>query len=344
MTSTCSKTTVEPFTGEVAWPYWQTLVEVAKNKGVASTYINSDSGGGDYCGPVAVDEYLSLFSKGVGQSTGFGMSLGKAVTLGTFPVLGMTLLSCQNLGQVLTQILRYEGLNHDLGVSSLSLSEPVSRYIWTPNCIYLPDIQSELSFHLALSVFAGVQTFSPKLIQQTVPVERVGFMINKPKHINAYRDFFQAEVVFGQKFNFLDFKSSILDQAVLGGDMASFSALTAHADCLLKDSSKGTIVVQLKRILPRALRQHQFRVDDLADELNISVRTLQRQLKESGTKFQVVLDGVRKNLAEHHLREKKLSMSDIAFLVGYQEQSSFNHAFKGWSGVSPSVFRGKGIS
>ena len=338
MTSTCSNTTVQPFNGEVALPYWQTLVEVAKNSGLASSFLLGDENSVDYVGAVSVDKYLSLFSKGVSKCDAFGVSLGCAVTLGTFPVIGMTLLSCRNLRQVLEQVLRYEGLNHDLGVSKLVFGSLNSRYIWSPNYLYLPDLHSKVSFQLALSIFSGIQTFSPLLIQQTIPIECVGFTIEKPKRGDVYREFFQAEVLFGQEYNFIDFKSSMLNQVVVGGDVASFSALTSYADGLLGIASGNTIVLQLQRILPPALRRHQFRVADLANELNISVRTLQRQLKESGTKFQDVLDRVRRDLAEYYLLEKKLPMSEVAFLVGYQEQSSFNHAFKSWTGVSPKRF------
>lgn len=178
------------------------------------------------------------------------------------------------------------------------------------------------------------------LIRQAVSVECIGFVIEKPKNAHVYRELFQAELVFGQSHNFIEIKTSVLDQVVVNGDVASFSALTSYADGLLIEENKHTTVLQLRRLLPGALRQHKYRVDDLANELNMSVRTLQRQLKASGTKFQLVLDEVRRGLAEHYLLEKKLSMSEIAFLVGYQEQSSFNHAFKNWTGVSPRRFVG----
>jgi AraC-like DNA-binding protein len=338
MTSTCSNTTVAPFAGEVARPYWQTLVETAKKHAVAGNFFLGESSQANSSQAVKVEQYLALFSQGVQGCEAFGMHLGRAVRLGTFPVLGMTLLSCHNLQQVLAQILRYEGLNHDLGVSTLILGSSNCRYIWAPNYLYLPDLQGEVSFQLALSIFAGIQTFSPLLVQQTIPVECVGFTIEKPTNVEVYRDFFQADVLFGQADNFIDFKSSILNQVVVGGDVASFSALTSYADGLLGQSSENAIVSQLQHILPSALRCHQFRVADLAGELNISVRSLQRQLKGAGTKFQRVLDDARRDLAKYYLLEKKLPMSEIAFLVGYQEQSSFNHAFKGWTGVSPKRF------
>jgi hypothetical protein len=92
--------------------------------------------------------------------------------------------------------------------------------------------------------------------------------------VNICREFFQADVLFGQAHNFIDFKNSILDQVVISGDVASFSALTSYTDGLLGRLSKDTVVSLFQRILLLALRCHQFRVADLAGEVNVSVRSL----------------------------------------------------------------------
>ena len=71
----------------------------------------------------------------------------------------------------------------------------------------------------------------------------------------------------------------------------------------------------------------------------MSVRTLQRKLAEAGSSFQQVLDGARYALAQDYLRQRELSLVDIAFLLGFQEQSAFTHAFREWSGMNPSSWR-----
>jgi len=337
MTATCSNTTVLPFSGEVALPYWQTLWGVAEQYGfdVASLEQTDQK----IKGAVSVDHYLALFTKGVVSCEAFGLKIGQSVTLGTFPVIGMTLLSCQNLKQALEQILRYEGLNHDLGISKLISGEGESQYVWTPNRFYLPNLSDQLSFQLALSIFASIQTFVPWLIRDELPIEELGFMVAKPSNVQVYRDFFHVDVKFGQKNNYIRVKNEVLDRSIIGGDVASFSALTSYADNLLLEEAQNSIVWQLKSILPDALRRQAFRVEDLARFLAMSPRSLQRKLKDSGTRFQEVLDEVRKRLAEFYLAENQLSMSEIAFLVGYQEQSSFNHAFKSWNGATPLEYR-----
>ena len=92
------------------------------------------------------------------------------------------------------------------------------------------------------------------------------------------------------------------------------------------------ITFQLNSILPEALRQQSFRIDEVAKQLNMSTRILQRKLKDSGHSYKTLLDNTRRRIAEHYLADSTLSINEIAFLVGYQEQSSFNHAFKNWNG------------
>ena len=205
MTATCSNTTVLPFSGEVALPYWQTLQGVAERCGLG--VVHSQQADHKNKGAVSVDHYLALFSKGVASCEAFGLKIGQSVTLGSFPVIGMTLLSCHNLKQVLEQILRYEGLNHDLGISKLVSGEFESQYVWTPNRFYLPNLSGELSFQLALSIFASIQTFVPWLVRDELPIESLGFMVSKPSNAQIYRDFFHVDVKFGQKNNFISVKN-----------------------------------------------------------------------------------------------------------------------------------------
>ena len=184
MTASCYSTTATPFHGEVALPYLQTLVRVAEQVGINRKLIDKVLTG-DHIAcdapSVSVEQYISLMRYGVDRCLDFGLKVGRAVTPGTYPVLGMTLLSCQSLRQVLEQVVRYESLNHDLGTSQLELGKDESLYTWTPNPFYLPDYCDVLSFHVVLSVFAGIQTFSPWLINRDIPFEQISFMAPAPK-------------------------------------------------------------------------------------------------------------------------------------------------------------------
>jgi AraC-like DNA-binding protein len=77
----------------------------------------------------------------------------------------------------------------------------------------------------------------------------------------------------------------------------------------------------------------------VASELHLSERSLQRRLKEHKTTFRYLLDGVREMVAKQYIENPVNRMSDIAFLIGFSEQSAFSRAFKKWTGKSPVEYR-----
>lgn len=119
--------------------------------------------------------------------------------------------------------------------------------------------------------------------------------------------------------------------------------LQQHAERLLREKQhaekEGNIVVRVRASITGNLAQERARLTQVAQDLNITQRTLQRKLSEAGVTFQQVLDQARYDLARDYLEQGRLSIAEIAFLLGYREQSSFNHAFKGWAGINPGVYR-----
>lgn len=339
MTNACSSATASPYRGEVALGYWQTLCRALASLGVEMP--EQERVNVSRCA-VRVEDYLAALEVGVLRTNDFGLRVGASVSLKSFPVLGMTLLSSGQLQQALNQILRYERLNHDLGTSGLLKGPQESHFTWMPNPLYLADPASELSFHLALSVFAGIKTFAPLLIETEIPITRISFVATRPSNASVYQDFFNTDIIYQQPQNAITFASELLDLAVLGGDTSMFATVSSHADrLLLQEENQESVVWKVRSILPEALRMQAFRIEDIATRLNLSARTLQRKLSAAGYRYQTLLDETRQSLAEIYIAENKLSMTEISFLIGYQEQSSFNHAFKAWTGISPGEYRQK---
>lgn len=73
--------------------------------------------------------------------------------------------------------------------------------------------------------------------------------------------------------------------------------------------------------------------------MGCSPRTLQRLLADHGTTFQAVLDETRRRLAEELIAAPHVSLAEVAFVLGYSEQSAFQRAFKRWTGYSPGAWR-----
>ena len=78
---------------------------------------------------------------------------------------------------------------------------------------------------------------------------------------------------------------------------------------------------------------------DVADSLHMSLRTLQRKLHKENTSYKALLEETRRQLAGQYLRQARLSVSEVTYLLGFSEPSNFTRAFKRWTGHTPSEFR-----
>jgi len=101
------------------------------------------------------------------------------------------------------------------------------------------------------------------------------------------------------------------------------------------------LLSNLKQSIVQYLPEGEVTIDKLASKLNISRRTLQRRLSDRDTNFLSILQEVRSKVALRYLSDSRLSITEIAFLLGYADQGSFSSAFKSWHGVSPRDYRRK---
>jgi AraC-like DNA-binding protein len=81
------------------------------------------------------------------------------------------------------------------------------------------------------------------------------------------------------------------------------------------------------------------KLETLADLLNLAPRTLQRKLHHEGTNYRAVEEAVKHEVAKLFLQNDSISFEEIAFKLGYADQSSFNRAFRQWTGTTPARFR-----
>ncbi|MGZ3184637.1 MAG: AraC family transcriptional regulator [Telluria sp.] len=264
----------------------------------------------------------------------FGLHVGERVKLGTYSVYGLILLSCRDFGHVFEQTIRYEQLAHDLGRSVMHLDGPVAQYEWVSN-------YPQGTRHLAESVFAGIRVFSTWLAGTELPGAQLEFAHALDADVFEYERIFGTTPRFGCASNKAVFPAQLLQWPVPNADVRLYPVLQQHAEQLLRQRSVADtgIAAQVHAAIIRNLAHDRVRLGAIAEELGLSPRTLQRKLSEAGASFQQVLDQARYALAVDYLRQPGLSLVDIAFLLGYQEQSAFTHAFKEWSGLNPGAWR-----
>jgi AraC-like DNA-binding protein len=332
---------VRPDARRVTGSYLQPLLEAAEAGGVRAIDLAQAarlppdllSGLPD---SISASDYVHLLAVGaeLANDPHFGLHVGERVKLGTYSVYGLILLSCRDFGQVFQQTMRYEQLAHDLGRSELALDGDNAEYHWLSN---YPDA----SRHLVESVFAGIRVFSTWLAGMELPSSRMQFMHPQQSDDSEFIRIFGAVPEFGQPVNAAHFHAMLLSWPVPNADVGLYPVLQQHAEQLLRERSRSGegIAAQVHAAIIKNLAHDRVRLSSIADELKLSPRTLQRKLNEAGASFQQVLDQARFALATDYLRQESLSLVDISFLLGYQEQSAFTHAFKEWAGVNPGAWR-----
>ncbi|RZI42412.1 AraC family transcriptional regulator [Herbaspirillum sp. HC18] len=329
--------------GIVAGAYAQPVLEAAAARGVSLQELAVTAGLPEVAlvslpESMPVRDYIRLLDAGA-QLAGdphFGLHVGECMKLGAYNVYGLILLSCRDFGQALQQTLRFEGLAHDLGRSSLRLDGGVAEYRWD-------SAVPEASRHLAESVFAGIQVVGSWLAGRALPPAQISFRHDAPEDCSEHRRIFGEEVSFDAQANLARFDASLLAWPVRNADVGLYPVLQQHAEQLLREKqcaqADAGIAAQARGAIVRNLAQDRVRLGIIADELGMTQRTLQRKLKDAGVTFQQVLDQTRRELALDYLKQARLSLAEIAFLLGYQEQSSFCHAFKEWTGLNPGAYR-----
>jgi AraC-like DNA-binding protein len=338
--------TAQPVPARVTGSYLQPLLETAAARGVDAEALAQAAGLAAPLAPLpeslAAQDYIALLAHGA-RLTGdphFGLHVGERVRLGTYSVYGLILLACADFAQALEQTQRYEQLAHDLGRSRLGIEEGsgLACYTWTS---HFPDA----SRHLAESVFAGIRTFGSWLAGRPLAPRRLAFAHASDAAPGEYERVLGMVPAFGAGAHLACFDAELLAMPVPNADAGMYPVLQQHAERLLQERNNARedeghgIVAEVRAAVIRNLAKDRVRLASIAGELGLSARTLQRKLSEAGASFQQVLDAARYALARDYLRQRGLSLTDIAFLLGYQEQSAFTHAFREWSGVNPGAWR-----
>ncbi len=318
-------------------PYARTLWDAALAAGVPPAQCGAPPGEDD----VPVAQYLALLQQALAHAgPGFGWCLGQSVKPTSYGVNGILLLACSTLGEALAQVLRFEALVHDLGRSTLTRQGTVVVYEWRNAHASHPAAAA-----LVESVFAGIHTCAQWLLGQPLVGVQVEFAHPAPDAATAaaLAQASGAQLAWGAPAHRARFPAAWLDWPLPQTHPGLLPLLQRHAEELLRarQPDAADIVARVRQCISQRLGPQGVRLADVAADLQLAPRTLQRRLAEAGWAFQGLLDGTRHALACHYLRQTPMALADIGQLLGYQEAAAFHHAFKQWQGQGPGQYRAR---
>ncbi len=266
----------------------------------------------------------------------FGLKLGRAARPRDFFVLGYSWSASNTLLGAIERLIRFEKVvTSPYSESALEKIGDVYRIAET----FTEEIRSRIQPEVHDASLAGLLALCRESLGEPIFPSRLAMMSPASHHCALHDELFRVDIEWDADRNIIDLPAAVLEAELPGAVPAIADASDRVAADYIRDFESGTVATQVRQLIIRMLPAGRASQDEVASQLYRSASTLQRQLSAEGTSFRELMHGTRQDLAEQYLREGKYSQAEIAFMVGFSDQSNFARAFKRWTGKSPGEFQ-----
>ena len=160
------------------------------------------------------------------------------------------------------------------------------------------------------------------------------------KHAKDLRSYFGCPVIFGSPHDTIVFRAQDAQLPLTTSNSELLAMLAPQFEEQLKEQRRDqTFTDRVSEAMQLRLTGRRPTIEDVAESLHMSSRTLQRRLQDEASSFQRVLDDARHTLARHYLGNARLDLNEAAYLLGYEDATSFARAFRSWEGMPPAHWR-----
>ena len=284
---------------------------------------------------VSTEEFFALH-RGIAEASNdpcVGLKLGSEERVERYDPVKIAAISARSFRDAIERISRYKQLTCPEEVQIVQRgNETAVQFFWLLAHEKEPPLLVDVCFAWILSMaHRGIgRRLSPKRVELQRP----------PTHREIYETHFGCPIRFKTDRNALIFSMADMELPFVthNADLLGIVAPQLEAE-LARQLTQKTFIEQAKGILKQLLAGQRPGIQDLARELHLSTRTLQRRLGEHGITFQRLLDEARHELARHYLLHSSRELTETAYLLGYGDANSFFRAFQHWEGTTPGQWR-----
>ncbi len=291
---------------------------------------------------MCLKSFCGLFESASGntQNDNFGLWFGNQFQPNDLGLWGYAAISSPTLGNALdnlTDLFRYHQQCSMLRLSAANSDLYQLEYqVRDPNIV-----QRRQDAELSLGMFFNLIR---RCMGQNWHPEEVYFEHPKPENSKEHEKAFGAPVFFSQKFNAIVFDPTILETPMPNVDLKLMAITRACLESLHTNTPfNQNLTDKVRNLIRIKLADGYPSLESIADSLYMSTSAIQRNLAWEGLSYTDLVEDVRKSLAEMYFKQRNLSLSEIAYLLGYSELSAFSRAFRRWTGYSPREFRGRNL-
>jgi AraC-like DNA-binding protein len=286
---------------------------------------------------VDTEEFFALYRGIAGASAdpAIGLKLGTEDRVERYDPVAMAALYARSLRDALQRLARYKQLTcpEEIRLDEHG-GECSVQFAWLQAREEEPPLLVDVCF-------AWIAAIARRGSDGRVRPRRVE--LQRPAaHREVYESHFGCAVRFDAARNALVFAAADLERPFLthNPDLLAMVAPQLEAE-LAEALARTAIGERVKAVLKRLLAGQRPGIEDVARELGLGARTLQRRLTDEGITFQRLRQEARRELARHYLLHSSLELNQTAYLLGYEDAHSFFRAFHQWEGSSPGHWRSR---
>jgi AraC-like DNA-binding protein len=264
-----------------------------------------------------------------------GFHLAQSCDLRLMGLLYYVLASSETLEEALRQGTRYSAIvNEGIALKYREAGDVSIRLE------YVGISRHSDRHQIEAAIVVLVRTFR-QLVNRRLPLIGVRLSHRRSGDTSELKNFFGCDVTFGADVDEMAFSKSIKELPVVNADPYLNELLIKYCDQAIADRStkRSSFGLSVENAIALLLPHGKAQAGEIARKLGVSRRTLARRLASEGLTFAGIVQSLKSDLAKRHLTDQTLSVSEIAWLLGYQDVSAFTHAFKRWTGRAPTTLR-----
>lgn len=267
----------------------------------------------------------------------FGLLVGDRLMVSSHGLLGHVALHSQTLRQTVDAIEAYLQLRTSLLTLRQEVHGERLRLVFVE-----PHPLGDIRLPVTEAIVLTIKNLIDYVTMGSGQVSSAAFPFAEPAHGDLARELFRCALRWDAGWCGLELPVAPLDRPLRSGNaetwLEAVQRCQAEVSRLQRQHSLSARVRRLMLSGPSGFPSLQV----TARQLNLSARTLHRKLLDEGTSYRNILEQVRHTLAVEHVQAGRLTMQEIAFLLGYDDQANFRRAFKRWEGVAPTAYRERG--
>ena len=247
---------------------------------------------------------------------------------------GVTAQCAPSLGQAFDTLVRFERLTSQNYRGHSSFQPPATRF-------YSISPYNQFNLFVVDSALASRMQLARQLTGGAARLREVHIEFPAPPHAERYEEVFGCPVLFEQAHNQLLWEPASLALPLLQSAPTTHAQLLALCEQQLHELTRHRhLRERVEEILSPQLHRQLPDLAEVAAQLGLPPWTLRRRLKaEANTRFQDIIDEIRRDLAVSYIRDTETALGEIAFLLGFSSPAAFQRAFKRWTGEAPGQYR-----